>query len=77
MLKTAILSGLGGKLGISELGKLKPTKRIERKRISTTSLDLFIWDFGGQEEYRKDYLAKPEAFFIGTDLLDANFTLFC
>ncbi|MBN2156335.1 MAG: 50S ribosome-binding GTPase [Candidatus Lokiarchaeota archaeon] len=67
--KTAILSGLGGKLGISELGKLKPTKRIERKRISTTNLDLFIWDFGGQEEYRKDYLAKPEAYFVGTDLL--------
>ncbi len=67
--KTAILSGLGGKLGITELGKLKPTKRIERKRISTSSLDLFIWDFGGQEEYRKDYLAKPEAYFVGTDLL--------
>lgn len=67
--KTAILSGLGGKLGISELGKLRPTKRIERKQISTSSLDLFIWDFGGQEEYRKDYLAKPEAYFVGTDLL--------
>jgi hypothetical protein len=67
--KTAILTGLGGKLGISELGKLKPTKRIERKRISTSSLDLYLWDFGGQEEYRKDYLAKPEAYFVGTDLL--------
>jgi hypothetical protein len=67
--KTAILTGLGGKLGIDQLGKLKPTKKIERRRISTSSLDLHIWDFGGQRDYRRDYLAKPEVYFVGSDLL--------
>jgi hypothetical protein len=67
--KTAILTGLGGKLGIAELGKLKPTKKIERKRISTPTMDLHIWDFGGQDIYRREYLAKPEMYFVGTDLL--------
>jgi GTPase SAR1 family protein len=67
--KTAILTGLGGKLGITELGKLKPTKRIERRKVATDKLDLYVWDFGGQEDYRKDYLSKPEAYFLGSDLL--------
>ena len=65
--KTAILTGLGGKLGITELNKLKPTKKIERKKISTTSMDLFVWDFGGQVDYRRDYLKNPE-YFIDTDM---------
>ncbi|MHA1727776.1 MAG: ADP-ribosylation factor-like protein [Promethearchaeota archaeon] len=67
--KTAILTGLGGKLGISKLGDLKPTKKVERRRVSTSDLDLYIWDFGGQQEYRRNYLEKPEMYFIGTDLL--------
>ncbi|MCP4760445.1 MAG: hypothetical protein GY870_01605, partial [archaeon] len=67
--KTAILTGLGGKLGINELSKLKPTKKIERRKISTDSLDLHVWDLGGQKDYRRGYLEKPEVYFIGTDLL--------
>jgi small GTP-binding protein len=67
--KTAILSSLGGKLGLDTLATLKPTKRIERRKISTDTLDLFIWDFGGQEDYRKVYLESPEKFFLRTDLM--------
>lgn len=67
--KTAILSMLGGKLGIDTIANLKPTKRVERRKISTATLDLFIWDFGGQEDYRKAYLESPEKFFLRTDLM--------
>ena len=69
--KTAILSKFGGRLGISELASLKPTKGVDRQHIKTedTDLDLFIWDMGGQEEYRNKYLKNPEYYFIQTDLL--------
>jgi len=67
--KTAILTSLGGKLGISDLAKLRPTKKVERKKISTSTMDLFVWDMGGQADYRRDYLEKPENYFLRTDML--------
>jgi len=67
--KTAILSSLGGKLGIKDLQNLKPTKQIERQKITTSDLELHVWDFGGQVEYRQVYLQNPEKFFLRTDLM--------
>ena len=67
--KTAILSALGGKMGVDTLAKLKPTKKVERRKISTQRLDLLIWDFGGQKEYRDVYVQQPEKYFLGTDLI--------
>jgi GTPase SAR1 family protein len=67
--KTAILSSLGGRLGLDSLANLQPTKRVERKKIQTESLELYLWDFGGQADYRKMYLESPEKFFLRTDLL--------
>ncbi|MGV9203795.1 MAG: ADP-ribosylation factor-like protein [Promethearchaeia archaeon] len=67
--KTAILSKLGGKLGISDLTSLKPTKGVDRKQIKEKQLDLIVLDMGGQLEYRKRYLRKPQNYFIETDLL--------
>jgi GTPase SAR1 family protein len=67
--KTAILSRLGEKMHIDELAHLEPTKGIKRKLIKTPNLDLFIWDFGGQANYRTKYLENPEKYFLGLDLL--------
>ncbi|MHA1148743.1 MAG: ADP-ribosylation factor-like protein [Promethearchaeota archaeon] len=67
--KTAILSTFGGKLGLNELANLSPTKKVERRKIETKELSLFIWDFGGQSKYREDYLKSPGTYFIGVDLL--------
>ena len=67
--KTAILSKLGGKLGISDLSSLKPTKGVDRKRILDKHLDLIVLDMGGQSSYRDRYMKKPENYFIETDLL--------
>ncbi|TFF89166.1 MAG: hypothetical protein EU548_07925 [Promethearchaeota archaeon] len=66
--KTAILTTFGGKLGIDELKNLRPTKKIDRQRISSESLSVYIWDFGGQTSYRKDYLKNPGAYFLDVDL---------
>ncbi|TFG21799.1 MAG: hypothetical protein EU532_14915 [Promethearchaeota archaeon] len=67
--KTAILTKFGGKLGITDLASIKPTKGVERKHIKTSTLDLFIWDFGGQETFRKKYFKTPEKYFLQLDLL--------
>ncbi len=67
--KTAIVTKFGGRLGISDLASLKPTKGIKRDHIITETLDLYIWDFGGQEELRKKYFQNPERYFLQIDLL--------
>ncbi len=69
--KTAILTQFGGRLGIGELASLQPTKGVDRKHIKTkdSDVDLFIWDLGGQYQYRNKYLKNPESYFLETDLL--------
>jgi small GTP-binding protein len=69
--KTAILIKFGGRLGISDLANLKPTKGVDRHYIETenTELDLYIWDMGGQLEYRDKYKKNPEQYFLELDLL--------
>ena len=69
--KTAILNKFGGRLGINDLANLKPTKGVDRRYIETenSNLDLYIWDFGGQAQYRSKYLKNPEQYFLQVDLL--------
>lgn len=67
--KTAILTKFGGKLGITGLANLKPTKGVKRKVIEGSHLDLFIWDMGGQKQYRSKYLKDPDQYFLQIDLL--------
>jgi GTPase SAR1 family protein len=69
--KTAILNKFGGKLGIEDLATLTPTKGVDRKNIEMegSDIDLFVWDMGGQKEYRDRYLKHPEQYFLEIDLL--------
>ncbi|MHA2008220.1 MAG: ADP-ribosylation factor-like protein [Promethearchaeota archaeon] len=67
--KTATLSKFGGRLGISETIATHPTKGVVRMKFGTTNLTLFLWDLGGQEEYRESYLRNPEKYFVQLDLL--------
>jgi small GTP-binding protein len=67
--KTAILTQFGGKLGIKDLALLKPTRGVNRQEIKTKDLNLHLWDFGGQEDHRKEYLEAPEEYFYGIDLI--------
>ena len=41
---------------------LIPTKNVARGVYSLFGQELAIWDFGGQAQYRKNYLDKPERF---------------
>ena len=67
--KTSLLSKFGGRLGISDMIATHPTKGVVRMKFGTSNLSLFIWDLGGQEEYRERYLNNPEQYFIQLDLL--------
>lgn len=48
---------------------LKPTKGASREGLNFHNLEFTIWDMGGQKEYRKKYLEKPDYFFVQTDIL--------
>jgi GTPase SAR1 family protein len=67
--KTATLSKFGGRLGISDTIATHPTRGVVRMKFGSSNLNLFIWDLGGQEEYRERYLKNPEQYFIQLDLL--------
>ncbi|MBN1801273.1 MAG: 50S ribosome-binding GTPase [Candidatus Lokiarchaeota archaeon] len=67
--KTAILTKFGKRLGINDLASLKPTKGIQRQNVKTNNMELVIWDFGGQKEYRKKYIENPEQYFLQVNLL--------
>ena len=67
--KTTILRKFGGQIGIKDLAKLAPTKGVQRKEIVTSDIALILWDFGGQEEYRKVYLSNPDKYFLKVDLV--------
>ncbi len=67
--KTSLLSKFGGRLGISDMIDTHPTKGVVRMKFGRENLSLYIWDLGGQEEYRERYLSNPEQYFVELDLL--------
>jgi small GTP-binding protein len=67
--KTSLLSKFGGRLGIGNLIDTHPTKGVVRMKFGSENLSLYIWDLGGQEEYRERYLNNPEQYFVELDLL--------
>ncbi|MFX1390358.1 MAG: ADP-ribosylation factor-like protein [Promethearchaeota archaeon] len=42
---------------------MNPTKGIERNSITLFQKKTMIWDFGGQETYRNEYLTNAEKYF--------------
>ena len=47
--------------------KVKPTKRIKRTSLTFLDKDIYIWDMGGQQKYRKKYMKNPEVTFGDVD----------
>ena len=42
---------------------MNPTRGVSRSSLTLSEKNIAIWDFGGQEVYRNEYLASPEQFF--------------
>ncbi len=63
--KTTILNILSQESDIapSRPPIMNPTKAVERNLLTLFGKKTVIWDFGGQETYRNEYLANPEKYF--------------
>ncbi|MFX1549180.1 MAG: ADP-ribosylation factor-like protein [Promethearchaeota archaeon] len=42
---------------------MNPTKGVQRKSVTLFQKKIVVWDFGGQETYRNEYLANPDRYF--------------
>jgi small GTP-binding protein len=60
--KTSILLSLRKDTNILSYCALKPTKGIDIKKFDTPELEMSVWDFGGQKQYRDDYLKRFEEY---------------
>jgi GTPase SAR1 family protein len=49
------------------LEKLKPTKGINRTKYKFLNRNLNLWDMGGQQKYREEYLKKPDVNFADVE----------
>ncbi|MFX0009361.1 MAG: ADP-ribosylation factor-like protein, partial [Candidatus Hermodarchaeota archaeon] len=66
--KTSLYSVAFAEKSPEDTKNLSPTILYETRRHPFLGLQVGIFDFGGQEQYRKEYLSKPEIF-KGTDVL--------
>jgi len=66
--KTSLYSVAFAEKTPEDTKKLSPTILYETRRHPFLGLQVGIFDFGGQEQYRKEYMEKPEIF-RGTDIL--------
>ncbi|MFX1534488.1 MAG: ADP-ribosylation factor-like protein [Promethearchaeota archaeon] len=66
--KTSIyLTTIGGMMP-ADVRELRPTVFYEVRSHNYLGLEVSLWDFGGQKQYRENYLANS-AVFSGTDVL--------
>ena len=68
--KTSIITAITKRFGFEdEITKLTPTRRIARDSFKFLGIEFTRMDFGGQKQYREEYLKHPEKYLMGTDLL--------
>jgi small GTP-binding protein len=65
--KTSILISLSTDTNILSYCSLKPTKGVNFKQFDTSDLKMSVWDFGGQEQYRKKYLQNFDEYLDKAD----------
>jgi len=66
--KTSLYSVAFAEKSPEDTKRLSPTILYETRRHPFLGLQVGIFDFGGQEQYRKEYMEKPDIF-RGTDIL--------
>jgi GTPase SAR1 family protein len=66
--KTSLYSVAFAEKSAEDTKSLSPTILYETRRHPFLGLQVGIFDFGGQEQYRKEYMEKPDIF-RGTDIL--------
>ena len=59
--KTAILNIITKRFNITNL---KPTKEAVIEKMESKDVTFVIWDMGGQERYRRNYIENPDRYFV-------------
>ena len=68
--KTSIITAITKRFGFEEeIARLTPTRRIARDTFKFLGIEFTRMDFGGQKQYREEYLKHPEKYLSGTDLM--------
>ena len=52
-----------------EINSLTPTTGLMREEIDLSGLSVLLWELGGQEQYRSQYLKEPEMYFLDSHTL--------
>jgi len=68
--KTSIITAITKRFGFEqEVHKLMPTRRIARDVFKFLGIEFTRMDFGGQTQYREEYLKNPTRHLSGMDLI--------
>ena len=65
--KTTILTSLKENTTIYSFLEVQPTRGLKMEKIDNPDYNLNIWDFGGQEQYRAEYLNKFDTYLPGVN----------
>jgi GTPase SAR1 family protein len=65
--KTSVFLSLKGIRNLMSFYSLNPTRGIKREKISVFGSDFHVWDLGGQQQFRKEYLANFNDNVVGTN----------
>lgn len=68
--KTSIITGITKRFGFEEeVFRLMPTRKIARDAFKFLGIEFVRMDFGGQLQYREQYLKNPSKYISGIDLI--------
>ena len=67
--KSSIVLCLKGVKNLTSFSAIKPTRGFEINKFNTLGSDFNIWDFGGQEKFREDYVKNFKNHIKGTSKL--------
>jgi len=67
--KSSIVLCLKGVKNLTSFSAIKPTRGFEINKFNTMGLEFNIWDFGGQEKFREDYVKNFKNHIKGTNKL--------
>lgn len=67
--KTSFINFLLGQSPDEKFKETSPTVSVDHKNMKLGNVQLAVWDFGGQQSFRKEYLESPDEFFVNTEVL--------
>lgn len=67
--KTSLINLLIGTSTSEQFKDTEPTVSVEQKQVNIGDYQLAVWDFGGQESFRNEYLQNPDEYFISTGMI--------